>query len=119
MALCGVSCLKVVISHNIMGTKTLSQSFCVLNLLCRFFSHSEFLRFARRSSFPRLLRRHCIQHHDDDDEDDGKDDDDDHHHDDDDACVQALRSPSTCSLESLLHRDLATPTVLTGRILVR
>ena len=83
------------------------------------FSHSEFLRFARRSSLPRLLRRHCI-HDDHDDEDDSKDDDnDDDHDDDDDAFVQALRSPSTCSLESLLHRDLETPTVLTGRILVR
>ena len=88
---------------------------------------SEFLRFARRSSLPRLLRRHCIQHDDHDDEDDGKDDDDHHHHDDhddvdddhDEDDVQALRSPSTCSLESLLHRDLETPTVLTGRILVR
>ena len=89
------------------------------------FSHSEFLRFARRSSLPRLLRRHCI-HDDHDDEDDSKDDDNDDDHDDhddedddDDAFVQALRSPSTCSLESLLHRDLGTPTVLTGRILVR
>ena len=100
------------------------SAFCIC--FTELFSHSEFLRFARRSSLPRLLRRHCI-HDDHDDEDDSKDDDnDDDHNDDDDedddddaAFVQALRSPSTCSLESLLHRDLGTPTVLTGRILVR
>ena len=66
-----------------------------------------------KSSFGILSVGNYSAHHDD-----GDDDDDDADDDNDDAYVQALHSPSTCSLESLLHRDLETPTVLTGRILV-
>ena len=52
---------------------------------------------------------------DDDDEDDVMNDDGN----DDDHNMQALPSPSTCSLANLLHRDLETPTVPTGKTLVR
>ena len=62
--------------------------------------------------------RHPVEH----DHDDGRlhDHDEVHVNDGgDDDNVQASPSPSTCSLESLLPRGLATPIVQTGKISVR
>ena len=87
----------------------------VYTLLYIFTNCSEFLRCAGRPTLPHVV---CRQH----DHDDGCLNDHDEVHvndDDDDDNVQASPSPSTCSLESLLPRGLATPIVQTGKISVR